>query len=198
MCSRVCVPTGSVLLLGSSNDLDDRDLEDVASPDAINATQLLENVTAGVQLSTDRGSLLWSIPKCSPVILWTHNRIECVVVPWRSPRVGVSPPRVARPCRDPLLRAVQGAIALDVVWTRTNGWLPGVYYDSHDEAQYPPVLTAAELSTLNERAISLSLHVGGVYYPNQVITFHSGAAPTQAASLLLAAAAAVCFLLLLA
>jgi hypothetical protein len=52
--------------------------------------EVLLNVTGDLPLDNGQESSLQrtAMPKCSPVLLWTHNRIECMIVPSRAPKVG--------------------------------------------------------------------------------------------------------------
>ena len=53
---------------------------------AVNVSTLL--ATARTPTDTVESSVeQYATPKCSPVILWSHNRIECFVIPERAPEV---------------------------------------------------------------------------------------------------------------
>ncbi len=65
--------------------------EATEDPDAINVTALLVSTSPDVLLhsTVESSASMAQTPKCSPVIMWTHNRIECFIHPLRAPKVGV-------------------------------------------------------------------------------------------------------------
>ncbi len=77
---------------------------------------------------------------------------------------------------------LQGAFVIDLGWTRTQPFYPGVYFES-DEAGFPPVFTQDDLLTSSQVAGSPAGHVGGVYYPKQVIIIDKSAASPHASLL---------------
>jgi hypothetical protein len=76
-----------------------------ADPSTLNVTQLLLDTAARTAYDgVESSALQASTPKCSPVIFWSHNRIECFVVPDRAPEVRATRTcRLSQKCKVPLI-----------------------------------------------------------------------------------------------
>ncbi len=82
---------GTVYLRGLSFQQEDIAAASVKNV-AVNVTALLSgSAVRSLDDGRERSVQQYAMPKCSPVILWSHNRIECFIIPGRSPKVLVIP-----------------------------------------------------------------------------------------------------------
>jgi hypothetical protein len=73
--------------MGSDKAIDTAVVPESRSLETLNVTTLLSEALTTTDVMDS--VVLNAIPRCSPVIMWTHNRIECFIVPDRAPKVCV-------------------------------------------------------------------------------------------------------------
>lgn len=76
---------GAVLFRGLTDAQDALAIIETTPASEVNETQLLIDT---VDSSTVLDGVIWAaLPRCAPILLYTHNRIECWVLPNRVPEV---------------------------------------------------------------------------------------------------------------
>lgn len=107
----------------------------------VNETLVLAEPVDAISLNNGTGVAFDALPRCAPVLVWTHNRIECWVHPARVPR---------------------GAMELNVGWT-ADVRFPGLLFES-DLAGAQPSLTDDQVFNAWQNPDPVD-NVGAIYYP---------------------------------